>query len=247
MDVAPNRLGAMLELCWREWGLTPTSHPNRKPAMLRRTALLAALLVPLAIAGTVLAQAPPKPATTAEAAVPAGMELATFAGGCFWCVESDFDKVAGVTATISGYMGGKTANPSYKSVSAGGTGHAEVVQLTFDPKQVTYAQLLEKFWRTVDPYDAGGQFCDRGDVYRTGIFTHSAEQKQQAEASKARLQASGPKQPIVTEITPAATFTRAEEYHQDYHTKNPLQYQWYRSGCRRDARLEALWGKAKTQ
>jgi peptide-methionine (S)-S-oxide reductase len=185
------------------------------------------------------AQAPaagPKPAE--------GLEIATFAGGCFWCVESDFDKLEGVTATVSGYMGGKTANPTYKQVTAGGTGHLEVVQVTFDPKKVSYQKLVDHFWRTIDPYDAGGQFCDRGESYTTALFTHSPEQRRVAEASKAELAKGGPlKQPIATTVRDAAAFTVAEEYHQDYYQKNPLQYRWYRSGCRRDARLAEIWGK----
>jgi peptide-methionine (S)-S-oxide reductase len=179
----------------------------------------------------------------ADAPPPPGIEIATFAGGCFWCVEADFDKVDGVTATISGYMGGRTTNPTYKQVSAGGTGHAEVVQIQFDPKKVTYQRLLQIFWRTIDPLDAGGQFCDRGDVYRTAIFTHSDDQKRLADASKTALTDSGRfKTPIVTEITPASTFTRAEDYHQDFYTKDPGRYYSYRAGCGRDQRVKALWG-----
>jgi methionine-S-sulfoxide reductase len=169
--------------------------------------------------------------------------IATFAGGCFWCVESDFDKVDGVITTISGFMGGKTKSPTYKQVSAGGTGHAEAVQITFDPAKVSYQHLLDVFWRTVDPLDAGGQFCDRGDQYRTVIFTHTEEQKRLAEASKAVLDQSGrfPKK-IATQIVSASEFTPAEEYHQDYHNKNPLQYRYYRFACGRDARVKQLWG-----
>ena len=173
----------------------------------------------------------------------AATETATFAGGCFWCVESDFDKVDGVLDAVSGYMGGKLEKPTYKQVSAGGTGHAEVVQITYDPGKVSYQRLLEVYWRTIDPLDAGGQFCDRGDPYRTAIFTHSAEQQRLAEASKAALDASGRfKQKIATGITPASAFTPAEDYHQDYYTKNPVQYRFYRFSCGRDGRVKELWG-----
>jgi peptide-methionine (S)-S-oxide reductase len=182
-------------------------------------------------------------AAVAQTAPAQKSEVATFAGGCFWCVESDFDKVEGVLSTVSGFMGGKTPNPTYKQVSAGGTGHAEVVQITYDPAKVSYQRLLDVFWRTVDPLDAGGQFCDRGDEYRTEVFTHSPEQQRLAEASKAALDASGRLgKKIVTAITPASQFTAAEDYHQDYYKKNPLQYRYYRFSCGRDARVKAVWG-----
>jgi peptide-methionine (S)-S-oxide reductase len=171
-------------------------------------------------------------------------ERATFAGGCFWCVEFDFDKIDGVVSTVSGFMGGTTANPTYKQVTSGGTGHIEVVQIEYDPSKVTYRQLVEHLWRTIDPYDAGGQFCDRGESYTTAIFAHSPEQKQVAEASKAELARRGPlKQPIATTIRDAGTFTAAEDYHQDFYTKNPVRYKFYRYGCGRDQRIEAIWGK----
>jgi len=171
-------------------------------------------------------------------------EVATFAGGCFWCVESDFDKVDGVLSTISGFMGGTTPHPSYKQVTAGGTGHREVVQITFDPTKISYAQLVEHFWRTIDPYDAGGQFCDRGESYTTAIFTYSPEQKRIAEASKAALEKSGPlKQPIATVIRDAGPFTAAEDHHQNFYRTNPVHYKFYRYGCGRDQRVEAIWGK----
>ena len=174
-------------------------------------------------------------------------EVATFAGGCFWCVESDFDKVDGVLSTVSGFMGGTTANPSYKQVTSGGTGHIEVVQITFDPKKVTYAKLVDYFWRHVDAYDAGGQFCDRGDSYVTAIFAHTPEQKTLATASKEALEKGGPlKQPVATLIRDAGPFTPAEDYHQDYYKKNPIRYNYYRAGCGRDARVEAIWGKKAT-
>ena len=171
-------------------------------------------------------------------------ETATFASGCFWCTESDFEKVPGVIDATSGYLGGKTANPTYKEVSAGGTGHAEGVEVKYDPSKVTYQQLLDVYWKNVDPFDKGGQFCDRGDQYRPAIFYHNDEQKRLAEDSKAALEKSGRfKDPIVVEITQASTFTKAEDYHQNYASKNPIQYIIYRHGCGRDARLQAIWGK----
>lgn len=179
---------------------------------------------------------------------PAGARaVATFAGGCFWCMEPPFDKLAGVISTISGYTGGTTANPTYEQVVRGGTGHAEAVQVVYDPAKITYEQLLAVFWRNVDPHDAGGQFCDRGDSYRTGIFVHDEAQKRAAEESKKALAASGKlKSPIVTEIVPAGKFYPAEEYHQDYYRKNPFRYQVYRTNCGRDARLREVWGAEAT-
>src|SRR5262249_23013786 len=167
---------------------------------------------------------------------------ATFAGGCFWCVESDFDKVDGVISTTSGYTGGKTPNPSYHDVSAGVTGHAESVEIVFDPKRVTYEKLLEHFWHTVDPTVKDRQFCDVGSQYRTAIFYHGDAQRRAAEASKAAVEKSKPfPDPIVTEIVAAGPFYPAEDYHQDYYKKNPLRYTYYRNGCGRDARLKQLW------
>ena len=166
---------------------------------------------------------------------------ATFAGGCFWCMEPPFDALDGVVSTTSGYTGGHTANPTYEQVSAGKTGHAEAVEIVYDPRKVTYARLLEVFWRNIDPLTANAQFCDTGSQYRSAIFVHDATQRKLAEASKdaaaQRLQ-----KPIVTEITAASQFWPAEEYHQDYYKKNPLRYKFYRSSCGRDRRLEAIWG-----
>ncbi len=183
--------------------------------------------------------------TTAESnAAEDGLEVATFAGGCFWCVESDFDKVPGVVRTISGYTGGTVADPTYKRVTAGGTGHREAVQIFFDPKQVTYAALVEIFWRSIDPTDGGGQFCDRGESYGTAIFANTLEQTRQAEASKDELLSSGVlEQTVVTPIEVAGPFYPAEDYHQDYYQKNPLRYGFYRYRCGRDSRVEALWGE----
>lgn len=168
--------------------------------------------------------------------------IATFAGGCFWCVEADFDKVAGVISTTSGYTGGRTANPSYEEVSRGGTGHAEAVEIVYDPAKLSYEKLLDVFWHNVDPLAKNRQFCDHGDQYRTAIFYHDDKQRSLAEASKAAVQARF-KLPIQTEITAAGPFYKAEEYHQDYYVKNPIRYKFYRFNCGRDARLEELWGK----
>jgi len=170
-------------------------------------------------------------------------EKATFAGGCFWCMEPPFDKLDGVKSTTSGYIDGHVDNPSYEQVSSGGTGHTEAVQIVYDPSKVTYEKLLEVFWVNVDPTDADGQFCDRGSQYRTGIFYHSEEQQAAAEASKKELQASGRiAKPIVTPVTEAKTFYRAEEYHQDYYQKSSFRYKLYRRGCGRDRVLDKLWG-----
>jgi peptide-methionine (S)-S-oxide reductase len=177
-----------------------------------------------------------------------GEAVATFAGGCFWCMEPPYDKLDGVSATISGYTGGNKADPTYQEVSSGGTGHTEAVQVTYDPTKVTYEELLEVFWRNVDPLDAGGQFCDRGSQYRTGIFVHDEAQRRLAAASKQALEDSGRfKEPIVTEIEDAGPFYPAEDYHQDYYEKNPIRYKFYRWNCGRDQRLAELWGEAPTQ
>ena len=168
--------------------------------------------------------------------------LATFAGGCFWCVSSDFDKVPGVISTTSGYTGGHTANPTYEQVSHGGTGHAEAVEIVYDPAKVSYEKLLDVFWHNVDPLAKNRQFCDHGDQYRSAIFYLGEKQRGLAETSKAAVQARF-KQPIATEIAPAGPFYKAEDYHQDYYLKNPVRYKFYRFNCGRDARLEELWGK----
>ena len=167
---------------------------------------------------------------------------AIFAGGCFWCVEEAFDAVDGVTATTSGYVGGTVADPSYQQVTAGGTGHAEAVEVRFDPARVSFEELLDVFWRNIDPTDAGGQFCDRGDSYRSELYFVNAEQERLARASKAALQADPQApSPIVTEITRATRFWRAEGYHQDYHQKNPVRYRFYKTSCGRSARLDEVW------
>jgi peptide-methionine (S)-S-oxide reductase len=173
---------------------------------------------------------------------------AIFAGGCFWCMEPPYDKLDGVISTTSGYSGGDQANPTYHEVSSGETGHYEVVRVEYDPAKVSYKKLLDVFWHNVDPFDAQGQFCDHGPQYRAAIFYGNEEEKRLAEESKAELQASKHfKEPIVTEILPAKTFYPAEDYHQDYYLKNPLRYKFYRFNCRRDARLDEVWGADREQ
>jgi methionine-S-sulfoxide reductase len=175
---------------------------------------------------------------------PAAADTVVFAMGCFWCAETAFEGMAGVAAVASGFAGGTVANPTYDQVTAGGTGHYESVEVVYDPATVDYATLLRVFWHNVDPVDAGGQFCDRGDSYRSAIFARTPAQRRLAEASKAELAASGRFDgTIVTEILPAAPFYLAEDYHQDFWLKDPERYHSYRTGCRRDARLDALWGE----
>ncbi|MES9843927.1 MAG: peptide-methionine (S)-S-oxide reductase MsrA [Candidatus Sedimenticola sp. PURPLELP] len=172
-----------------------------------------------------------------------GLDVATFAGGCFWCVESGFEKLDGVKDAISGYTGGDLENPTYEQVSSGRTGHIEAVQVYYDPKRISYRELVESLWRQTDPTDNGGQFSDRGKEYRTGIFYHSDEQKMIAEESKAALNASGVfEKPVVTELHPFTKFWPAETYHQDYYKKNPVRYKYYRYGSGRDRFLEKVWG-----
>lgn len=174
------------------------------------------------------------------------LEKATFAGGCFWCIESPYDKLDGVKEAVSGYTGGQTKNPTYEEVSSGRTGHAEAVEITYDPSKITYDRLLDIFWGQINPTDAGGQFVDRGSQYRTAIYYHTEEQKQLAEASKAKLARSGRfDKSIVTEILPAGPFYKAEEYHQDYWKKNPTRYKFYRYNSGRDQFIEKFWGKEK--
>jgi peptide-methionine (S)-S-oxide reductase len=175
---------------------------------------------------------------------PTNQAVATFAGGCFWCTEADFDKVPGVLSTTSGYIGGKIGNPTYEQVSAGGTGHAEAVEIVYDPGKVSYDELLSYYWRHVDPTVKNRQFCDVGDQYRTAIFVHGDEQRRLAEASKKKIEAQL-KQPINTEIVSAGPFYKAEDYHQDFYQKNPVKYKFYRWNCGRDQRLEQLWGARK--
>ena len=173
-------------------------------------------------------------------------EKAIFAAGCFWCTEEAFEKVPGVVSAVSGYTGGTVKNPSYEQVSSGRTGHAEAVEVTFDPAKVTYAQLLDVFWVNHDPTVTNRQFCDSGTQYRPAIFYLNDEQKRLAEASKAKWEKMKPfKQPILTEITKAGPFYPAEDYHQDYYKKNPLQYRFYVTGCGRYQRLDSLWGELR--
>jgi peptide-methionine (S)-S-oxide reductase len=202
--------------------------------------ILAALCATVALAQPAKAPAGGKaPAPAATTAV------ATFAGGCFWCMEPPYDAQEGVISTTSGYMGGARKNPTYEQVSAGGTGHAEVVQVLYDPAKVSYEKLLDIYWRNVDPTVTNRQFCDVGEQYRTAIFVHTDEQRRIADASKAALEKSKPfKEPIVTPVVAAGEFWPAEEYHQDYYRKNPVRYTYYRTGCGRDARLKQLWGSA---
>jgi peptide-methionine (S)-S-oxide reductase len=172
-----------------------------------------------------------------------GLATAVFAVGCFWCMEPPFDALEGVVSTTSGYIGGHVANPRYEQVSRGGTGHAEAVKVVFRPEQIGYEALLDVFWRNIDPLDDSGQFCDRGDQYRSAIFYSSDEQRQSAEQSRDRLKQSQRfREPIVTAVVPASEFYPAEDYHQDYYQKNPLRYKFYRYSCGRDARLQELWG-----
>lgn len=182
-------------------------------------------------------------ALTAPHARAAEQAEAIFAGGCFWCEEAAFEDKPGIVSVISGYAGGKVQSPTYEQVSSGGTGHAESVRVVYDPTKISYPQLLDIFWHNVDPLDAGGQFCDRGNQYRSAIFYENDEQKKEALASKEALEKSGRfDKPIATQIIAAGTFYPAEDYHQDYYKKNPLHYQAYRLGCGRDRRLQQLWG-----
>jgi peptide-methionine (S)-S-oxide reductase len=184
------------------------------------------------------------PQPQAGAPIVANPGVAIFAGGCFWCTESDFDKVPGVLETTSGYIGGHVDNPTYEQVSAGTSGHIEAVRVRFDPSKTSYAKLLEAYWPTIDPVTANAQFCDHGPQYRSAIFYSTADEQQLAEASKDALDKSGRLPgPVVTEILAAGTFYPAEDYHQNYYQRNPLRYAYYRNGCGRDQRLKQLWDK----
>jgi peptide-methionine (S)-S-oxide reductase len=197
--------------------------------LIRKTASLFGVLITLGIAPALV--------------VAQQTSTATFAGGCFWCMEAPFDVLDGVVSTTSGYTGGHVANPSYEQVSAGGTGHAEAVEIVYDPNVIDYRTLLDVFWRNVDPYDADGQFCDRGSQYRSAIFVHDEKQRRLAEESLAALQRAGRIDgAVATEITAAGPFYPAEEYHQNYYEKNPIRYNFYRFTCGRDGRLDEVWG-----
>jgi peptide-methionine (S)-S-oxide reductase len=201
-----------------------------------RSTIFTALLASIVLLGLAAAGAETKP----------HLEKATFAGGCFWCTQHDFEEIPGVFSVVAGYTGGSVVNPTYEQVGSHTTGHAEAIEVLFDPAKISYRQLVDRFWRLVDPTTEDRQFCDWGGVggpYRSEIFYHSDEQKRIAEESKRELERTKTfKEPIVTKITPAATFYRAEEYHQDYWKKNPASYHTYRNGCGRDARLRSLWG-----
>ena len=216
--------------------MSPRPAPHRLHAALHRLqgGLLAVALFAVAACGA--APAPFAQPSTAQGAV------AIFAGGCFWCVEADFEKLPGVIDAESGYIGGSTARPSYEQVSHGNTGHAEAVRVIYDPARVSYAQLLDHFWRNIDPTVKDRQFCDVGASYRSAIFWLSEEQRQAAEASREALLKSGRFKEIHTEIVRAGTFWMAEQYHQNYARENPVRYRYYRYGCGRDARLKELWG-----
>jgi methionine-S-sulfoxide reductase len=210
-----------------------------RPDHLRHWLLSLTFLAALAATPVALAQ---PPATETEA--PAKIGIATFAGGCFWCVEEAFEKVPGVVSAVSGYTGGSMPNPTYKQVTYENTGHFEAVRVTYDPAKVTYEQLVSWFWQNIDPTQADGQFCDRGSSYRSAIFVHDDAQRRAAEATKQALHASARfKQPVATEIVAAGPFYEAEDYHQDYYKKNPARYRYYKFSCGRAQRLEQLWGK----
>jgi peptide-methionine (S)-S-oxide reductase len=208
--------------------------------MISRRSLLS-ILATVILAGSICV---PALARAADASAP-GLEKATFAGGCFWCMQPAFDHIPGVVATTVGYTGGEKENPTYEEVSDGGTGHAESIEITFDPKKVTYQQLLSVFWHNVDPTSRDREFCDVGHQYRTAIFFHGADQEAEAKASEKQIEETKPfPAKIVTEIVPATTFWQAEDYHQAYYVKNPVRYKFYRYNCGRDDRLRELWGAA---
>ena len=202
--------------------------------MTRSSRLVVAFTI--ALSAAFVAPGTSQPATTPRT------ETATFAAGCFWCAEEAFEKVDGVISATSGFTAGHTPNPTYEQVSSGGTGHTEAVQVTYDPAKVSYETLLKTFWHNVDAVDAGGQFCDRGSQYRSGIYVHSPAQQQQAEESKTQIAAQLGKS-VATEIVAVGPFYKAEDYHQDYYKKNPARYKFYKWNCGRAQRLEALWGK----
>jgi peptide-methionine (S)-S-oxide reductase len=220
-------------------------HPAAYAALAFISAALLAILACGPARGNGTAEAPDHGAAHrgAPAAAEAGSDLAgaVFAGGCFWCMEPPFDHLPGVVSTTSGYTGGEVEDPTYEEVSSGRTGHTEAVRVVYDPDEVTYEELLHVFWRNVDPSDAGGQFCDRGSQYRSGIFVRSEEERRLAEASKAEVEERLGK-PVATAVETAGPFYAAEDYHQDYYEKNPIRYKIYRTGCGRDGRLREVWG-----
>jgi peptide-methionine (S)-S-oxide reductase len=206
---------------------------------------LVAFLLVLVLAGAAVAVWAQRGGRTPAPATAHTAEVATavFAGGCFWCTESDFDHMAGVISTTSGYTGGRVANPTYEQVSAGGTGHFEAVRIVYDPRRISYQQLVARYFRTVDPLNGGGQFCDHGDQYRTAIFVANPAERRIAEAIKAQVQRQL-RQPVATLVVARAPFYPAEEYHQDYYRKNPVRYRFYRWNCGRDQRLGQVWGRS---
>jgi peptide-methionine (S)-S-oxide reductase len=211
--------------------------------IMRRT--LAALFI-LFIAGAALAFSAQRTSRLAPPAVtvhPSQVATAIFAGGCFWSTETDLDRVPGVISTTSGYTGGRVANPSYEQVSAGGTGHYESVRVVYDPRRISYPQLVARFFRTIDPVDPSGQFCDHGEQYRTAIFVANSSERQAAESIKSQVTRQL-HQPVATAVLARAPFYPAEEYHQDYARKNPMRYRLYRNGCGRDRRVAQIWGSA---
>lgn len=216
--------------------------PSSLKKLLQCALLVASgLLASAAGAQTASGPAPGKAGMAADKT--ANTASAIFAGGCFWCVEADFEKLPGVISAESGYTGGKSANPTYEQVSDGGTGHAEAVRVVYDPAKVSYAALLDYFWRHIDPTVKDKQFCDTGNQYRSAIYFQDEAQRAQIEASKAAILKSGALKVIYTEIAAQGAFYPAEEYHQDYYKKNPIRYKYYRSRCGRDARVAEVWGK----
>ena len=220
----------------------------RHPSWLRALAGLPMLIVLAACAPSGAGATSPSSRTVdapSSARTSGGTAVAVFAGGCFWCMQPPYDKLPGVISTEAGYTGGHTSRPTYRQVSAGGTGHAEAVRVTYDPRKVSYPKLLDVFWHNIDPVAVNRQFCDVGDQYRSAIFPIGPQQHSEAEASLRAIQADPRfKRPIATRIEPAATFYPAEEYHQAYYRKNPLRYKYYRYGCGRDQRLQQIWGNA---
>ena len=204
---------------------------------MRRRLIAAVALIALAACGGEPAEGAPAPPVQA-----AGLETAVFAGGCFWSVEANFEHMPGVVSAVSGFAGGRVANPSYEQVVRGGTGHMEAVQVTFDPREVSNRTLDDRYWRTIDPTVKNRQFCDVGSQYRSGIYWQTEDERKIAEASRDALLASGKFKEIHTEIAAASAFFPAEEYHQDYYKKNPIRYAYYRKGCGRDARIIEVWG-----
>jgi peptide-methionine (S)-S-oxide reductase len=209
--------------------------------------LTTSLFLPLLLIGCGAAASSASSSSSKAAAsvtpAPANAATAIFAGGCFWCMEKPFDQMPGVVSTTSGYTGGTLANPTYSQVGSGGTGHLEAVKVVYDPARVTYAQLLETYWKQVDPFDPDGQFCDQGETYAPAIFVANPFEQAAAETSKRAVEARFPSQTIGVRVIPAKTFWDAEGYHQDYYIKNPIRYNYYRTGCGRDARLKAVWGE----